>query len=504
MVHLKRQLARNVWTSWVGYAVRILISFLFVPYITSVLGDARYGVWVIVFQTINYFTLVDFGLEKALARFISKHIGQRAFDRINRVLNTTFVLYLAIGSIIILGAWLVSTYLFGYFKIGNPILATEGRTALVIIGVYMGTRFYLLPFAGSLGGFQRFDIANSLHIIEDIIRTLILVWLLAQGYGLAALAMAILGTSLARQVVAIIFVHRLYPEVEFGLRHSDRETARDMFDYSRITFGITLGWLIIYNTDSVLLGLISSAAAAGIYAPAAQVMLILRNFVNVVANPLTTAASQLESQGNMEAVRRLYLKSVRYTSYFSFVAAVGVIQYASPFIDLWLPQDFFGTYEAMRILAMGVAFFIPQIIGNAVLFAIDKHKIILQTVLTEAALKLILSLILIPRYGVVGMAFAAAIPQMLIYATLYPVLIGRALELPSVTIVMTMLRSGFLAMFTTIPTSILLWEIIPPGGGIIFIINVVVVLLVAAVGGWFVITPEDKRRLKVRLFGLGG
>ena len=261
MTHLRKQLSRNVWTSWVGYVVRIVISFLFVPYITSVLGDARYGVWVIVFQTINYFSLLDFGLEKALVRFISKYVGQKASDRISRVLNTTFVLYLVIGSVIILGAWLVSTLLFGYFKISDPALEAEGRQALIVIGVYMGTRLYLLPFAGSLGGFQRFDIANMLYIVEDIVRTLVMVALLSTGHGLVLLATAILGVSLVRQIVAIIWSRALHPEVRFSLGDADKSTALELFDYSRVTFGITLGWMVIYNTDSVLLGLMTSAAA---------------------------------------------------------------------------------------------------------------------------------------------------------------------------------------------------------------------------------------------------
>jgi len=501
MTHLRKQLGRNVWTSWVGYIIRIVISFLFVPYITSVLGDARYGVWVIVFQTINYFSLLDFGLEKALVRFISKYIGQRATERINQVLNTTFALNLVIGSVIILGAWLVSTLLFGYFKIPDPVLEAEGRNALIIIGVYMGTRLYLLPFAGSLGGFQRFDIANGLYIVEDIVRTLVMVALLAAGYGLVPLAAAILGVSLIRQIVAIIWVRALHPEIRFAPGEATKETARELFDYSRVTFGITLGWLVIYNTDSVLLGLMTSAAAAGIFAPAAQMMLYLRNAVNVVASPLTTAVSQLESQGNMDAVRRIYLKGIRYTAYFSFFAAVGVIRYGKYFIDLWLVDEFFGAAEVMRILAVGSAFFIPQIIGNAILYGIDKHRYLFRVVMIEAALKLILSLVLVPKYGMVGMAYASTIPQMLLYVSLYPVLIGQALSLSPVLIVMTMLRSAFLAVFVSLPTSMLLWQVFPPSGGPRFIANVAIILACGAIGAWFVLAKDDRARLFGRWAG---
>ena len=245
----------------------------------------------------------------------------------------------------------------------------------------------------------------------------------------------------------------------------------------------------------------TSAAAAGIFAPAAQMMLYLRNAINVVATPLTTAVSQLEAQGNMEAIRRLYLKGVRYAAYFSFFASVGVMMFGKYFIDLWLVDEFFGAAEVMRILAIGTAFFIPQIIGNAILYGIDKHRYILRVVLIEAAVKLLLSFWLVPRYGMIGMAYASTVPQMLLYVSLYPVLIGRALSVSPVLIVFTLLRSAFLAIFVSFPTTLLLWQVLPPSGGVKFIANVVIIICCWLIGAWFVLAREDRIRLLGRWAG---
>lgn len=493
------QLSRNLWTSWVGYAVRLGISFLFVPYITSTLGDARYGVWVLVFQTINYFVLLDFGLEKALLRFVSKHMGAGRFEPINRVLNTAFNLYLVVGSIIILGAWLAATFLFDFFKIGDPAFLAEGKSALLIIGFYMGFRFYLLPFAGSLGGFQRFDISNLLYMLEDIVRAGVMVALLATGYGLVPLALAILGMSVLRQVVSIIWVKHLHPEIKFSPALTDRQTARELFEYSRITFGITIAWLILYNTDAVLLGLMVSSAAAGVYAPGAQLVLYLRNAVNVIASPLTTAVSEREARGDFAGVQRIYLKGLSYTSYLSFFMTVGVVIYARPFVALWLEPEFAGSAEVMRILAIGAAFFIPQIVGNAVLFGIDRHALILKVAVAECVLKIVLSFLLIPSYGLAGMAWAAAMPQLVLYVTAYPILMARTMQLPVAEILMSQVRAGFVAMFACTPVAILLKLVLPPLDWTSFGVNVAVVSAVGIVGGWSVLEPSDRTVLLARL-----
>ncbi len=498
MIQLQQQLSRNIWSSWVGYACRIVISFLFIPFITSVLGDARYGVWVIIFQTINYFALLDLGLEKALTRFLSKFLSRESFDQINRTLNTAFGLYLIIGSAIIVGAWLTATFLFGYFNVENPALAAEGKTALMIIGLYMGIRFILHSFAGSLGGFQRFDIANGLNIAEEIVKVLLMVWLLLEGYGLVALALVILGVSLLRQAVAIVCLTRLHPAIRISPKLFDRDMARQLFGYSRVTFGITLAWLIIFNTDVVLLGLLASSAAAGVYAPGAQLMLYLRNAVNAVATPLTAAISHMEAAGNNEAIRRIYFKGLRYTSYLSFFMAAGVILYARPFVALWLEPEFAEAAEVMRILAVSAAFFIPQLIGNAVLFGTDNHRYLLLVLTCEAVLKLGLSLLLIEPYGLVGMAIAAAIPQLLLYTTIYPVLLARTMKTTAAQIVMASLRYGFPALFVSVPIAIIARLIIPPTNWGTFALNIALVTAAAAVGSWFVLEPNDRMRVRNR------
>ena len=79
MAALRRQLIRNAFSSWFAYLVRIAVTFLFVPYIAAVLGGSRYGVSVIIFQTIFYFSLLDAGLTSALTRYVSKFLAARDF-----------------------------------------------------------------------------------------------------------------------------------------------------------------------------------------------------------------------------------------------------------------------------------------------------------------------------------------------------------------------------------------------------------------------------------------
>ena len=42
-----RVLARNILGDWSGFAVHVLVTFFMTPFILHSLGDARYGVWLV-------------------------------------------------------------------------------------------------------------------------------------------------------------------------------------------------------------------------------------------------------------------------------------------------------------------------------------------------------------------------------------------------------------------------------------------------------------------------
>ncbi|MDZ4724281.1 MAG: oligosaccharide flippase family protein [candidate division Zixibacteria bacterium] len=447
MVLFRQQVTKNILFSWLSFTVRIAVSFLFIPYIASTLGESRYGVWVIVFQTLGYFSLLDFGLERALSKHLAHYLSKQDFGRINRLLSSATALYLGLGTVAIFAAWIVAHYFFGYFQIDDPAVFEEGKTALLIVGLYIGLRFYLVPFGGSLGGFQRHDLANLLQIGEDIIRTLAMVWLLANGYGLATLAMAILITSLARYFAGLLLLKRLHPETNFSPALVTKTDSDELLNYSKISFGITITWLIIFNTDSVILGLFISSAAAGLFAPAMQLFLQIRNVINAIATPLITAVSHLGASGRDKSIAETYLKGVRYASYFSFFASTVAYIYAEPFVALWLPPSFAPTADIIKVLAVGSAFFVPQIIGNAVLFGIERHSKILQVTAIEAALKIALAVILVGDYGLLGIAWANTIPQIILYSAIFPMMVSKELELSARSVIGEMLKFGLISCF---------------------------------------------------------
>lgn len=500
MINLSRQLLKNFLSSWIGYFTRIVITFIFIPIIAASFGEARYGVWVIIFQAVAYFTLVDFGLTSAITRFVSKNLSLNQPQKINRYLNSANTIYMIIGSIVFILIYLFADYIFPLFKIENLEYLAEGQTALKILGLFMALHFYLMAFGNSLAAFQRHDLNRYVSLIEEIMRIAIMIFLIKAGYGLAALAMTMLTTSFIKDLVGIIILKKIFSPLRFSLKDVDRETVKELFSYSKIAFGITAGWLIIFNTDSIILGLVISSTSAGIFTPAARLMLYLRNIINTLSVPLIPAISHLEAKNDYDKIRTVYLKGLKYTSYFSFFLCTGVILYADSFTSLWLPVEFIRAGEVMIVLAIGTAFFLPQIIGNSILFGIEKHKYLFYIVMLESVLKIGLALILTPLMGIIGMALSNTIPQILLYSLIFPLILSRIIKLKFSEVFLKIYKFALLGLLVTFPTGLLIKNLLPPQSWSLLAVNIMVVTVIFLIPIIFILEPDDKLKIKSFLF----
>ncbi len=490
------QLTRNIFSFWVTQGIRLGIGFLFVPYIARTLGGERYGIWVILFQAINYLSLLDLGIQQGLVRFVSLHLSRRDFGRISQLLSTAAVLYGAIGALALSGSYGLSELLPLFMTGIKSSSLQEAQVAAMIIGGFIATRFWFTPFAGSLGGFQRYDIQNALDVAEEIVRTLAMVVILTLGMGIGALACAVFGAGLLRQVVGALLLKRLHPEVKISLKLADHETRKELVGYSRVALGITAGWLLIFNADSLLLGALASPVAAGLYAPGAQVIQYLRQLVNTVAVPLTPVMSHLHGLAESERVRQLYAKGVKCVSFAGAGVTVGVILYAKPFVALWLAPDFAVSAEVMMILASGTIFLLPQVVGYAALFGTGKHVYILWTLVIEVILKFALAIWLVPAYGSVGMAISSAAPQAILYITLFPYLAGRALALPYLGILRSMAYNVVLGGSTALLVGLGTQRIAAASNWLRLGANAGAILVTLGVAGWWlVLAREDRDRV---------
>jgi len=498
MPNIIHQFSKNVFTSWSALGIRVLLVFLINPFIIHTLGDEQYGVWMLVFSIINYLTIFDLGLKQALIRFVSKFLAVNDYKKINAVLNTSFAMYSLIGLATIAVVLVLSFFVLDRFTIPEALLE-RGRMVLLIIGLNVAVNFIMLSWSDSLQAFHRYDIINGLHIGEDILRTVVIVYLLHSGYGIVAMAWSFLLFSLLRQGLAVLILKKLYPELSFSRRFIKRDTLRLIFNYSLTGFFISIAWLLIANTDNIIIAYFFDTTAVTKYAIAGSMIVYLRNLVLAVSFPLRPVISHYDSIQRVDRITLIYNKGTQYLYYLTFAVAGGTLVFADQFIVLWLGAGYEQTAQVLKILVVPAAIFLPQAVGNSVLYGIERHKQILYVIIIEGLLNVGLSLVLLRRYGIYGVALGTLIPQCLLYLLVMPRIIQGLLKIRLLTFYLAVFKSAGLAFGIALGLSFSIRAVMTPSNWLVFWGEIALVAFGVGLGALVLIGKGD---LQIMMSGL--
>ncbi len=498
MTHILRQYSRNIFSGYTALAIRAVVTFFLTPFFIRALGDDSFGLFMLAVALLNYTTVLDLGLKQALIYFVAGSLGRNDFDSINSHLQSAFVVYLASALAVLGTAYVFSFFAADYFEIPENLLG-PARTVILLVGLDTAVNFAFAGWGGSLGAFHRYDLANGLIIAENIIRAVLLVLVLKSGGGLTAFAAVFPAVSLARNLAGMVLLKRKFPTLIFGLGHIGREAFRRLFHYGRTSFIISVAWLLIVNMDNILAGYFLGTASVTYYALALTIIVSLRQIIHSLSIPLRPLLSHHHSQGEIEIIRRLYLKSTALVTFLAFVIAGGIFSLADEFIGLWMGPGYDSVALILKILIIPTAVFFSQAAGVSYLYSSGNHRFLMYLVIIEGLVNLGVSLVLVSQYGLMGIAVGTIIPQIPLYLFVLPRYINRGLGISVKNYMKAIVGFGFGAGVVTMLTVFMVKQVIPPDTWPGLIITAGAASVAALIYGKAIMTADDRAYLKEML-----
>jgi O-antigen/teichoic acid export membrane protein len=498
MADIIRQLGKNIFSSWSSFAVRALLVFLVNPFIIHTLGNDRYGVWILAISIINYMTILDLGLKQSLIRYISMYLGLDDYERVNSVLNTAFLLYIIIALIAVVLTFILSFFTMSLFRI-PPEFLPQARIVLIIIGLSTALNLAMTVWGDSLGAFHRFDIAYGLMMAEDVFRTAAIVILLKNGAGLVPFSLMFFLFNLLRLSIAAAFLKRLHRKVRRLFAYVNRETMRLLFRYGLTAFFISVAWLLIVNTDNVLIAYFLNTASVTRFAIAAGFIVYLRSLIQTVTFPLRPVISHYDALDKKENIVFIYTRATKYLYFLTFAVAGVTVIFADTLIFLWMGSGYTETAAVLKILILPAAVCLPQAVANSVMFGMEKHRYLLYIIIAEGISNLILSIVLVGEFGLYGIAYGTIIPQLVLYLFVMPRVIKIILPIRLSTLYASLLRAAGPALLFSVLISAAVKRIIVPTNWISFFGDIAFIAAALVLLGYAIIDKNELRTIYSKL-----
>ena len=425
----KSQILKNVGSSWSALATNVLVGIFLSPFILHRLGDAAYGIWVLIFSVTGYYGLFDLGIRSSIIRYVSKYTATGDREKLTQFVSTALFSYTGIGLLsMALTVWLSSSAEH-LFKI-PPEMHSQARLLLLMVGASVSLGFPLGVFGGMLEGLQRFYILNWTNIGSTLLRAVLIVHFLNRGYGLITVAMITVALPILSSILRAIIVFRLCP-VPLGLRYVNKESFRNMATYGGTTFLVIVAGRLRFRTDELVLGSMMSTVAITYFSIGARIVDYAQEFVASLAQIFVPMSSQSEAKGDLVHLRKLYIAGNRVCALLILPITVILVLLGKHVIRIWMGARYVPhSYPVLVVLIIPFALMLMQSASGRVLFGIGKHQSLAKVTLIEGIANLILSIALVPSMGVVGDALGTAVPLCCTFLLFMPRNLKKQLGVP--------------------------------------------------------------------------
>lgn len=403
-------LIAGTFTKYLLLAFNIGTGIFLMPFTVHHLGQAQYGLWMLVGSMTYYFQLLDMGYGNGIVRHIVAADRQGDIDGVNRIASTFVCVYGAIGvaacaAMAGMIVWVVPRF--------PHLSAAEVRTAQVlmaILGVRVALGFPMTVFGAVTNARQGFVLNNTVAIAAVLTNTALTYVVLERGHGLVTLVAATTLVNVLGYGGYAWTARRVCPELRIRARYFSRTHWREVTTFSVFLFVIQIASQISFNIDNIVIGAVMGTAAVAVYTVALRLAEYQRRLCDQFSGMLFSVAIGFGAEGNIAALRQTLVEGTRVAVTLVVGASVCLIGFSGPLIHHWMGAEFDGSVAPFVALAVAGIIVVSQAAAGNVLIAVGSHKLLAGVWLGEAMVNLAVSVLLVHRIGLLGVALGTLAP----------------------------------------------------------------------------------------------
>lgn len=404
---------RNVGSNWVVTVAAIAATYVLTPFIITTLGPEGYGTWTLITSMTGYISLLVLGVPMACVRYLAQHVAEGNVRMINQTIGSCAVLYLLIGAAaVLIGAVLM--VLFGIYEI-PAVFQMEANLAFGIMVLQVSAGFIGFLPEGILFAHHDFVARNLVRIAGVLLRFSLTIGLLTFSASLIALAVVQVLCLAFDFGVSLFLIRRRYPEVRVRLGDFDRAMVRRIFSFSVFVLVLSAGARLSFETDALVIGAFLGVGTIPFYTVANSLVVYLMDFIIAIAAVVSPMATKLNTEGKLDQLREIFLTWSKVALSVSVMATAFFCILGPRFIGWWIDSSFERpSGQVLQILMVSCLPFLPiRGVALPILMGLGKPRAATLLFLAAGVLNLVLSVLLVKPFGLAGVAYGTAIPNVL-------------------------------------------------------------------------------------------
>lgn len=414
MVNYTKKTFHNTIIVFVLMLGAAFFAYLFRLFLAKKLSLAEFGLF---FSLTAFFSLIfsfkDLGILQSVSYYIPRFISKNDKSRIKGIIIQIFKIEFIIGILIMLGIIIFADIIIPYFHSTNNIIIILFVIAFFINSIELNFQIFSNAFQNQI-----------LYSGQNFVKSIIIFGLCVIGFKFytgiyVPLFVYFISYVLIFIIFGFIFFKKTFPQF-FGVKAKYLK-FNELFLFGLPSTVAMLGFMMISYTDTLVLTYFNSLEDVGLYnaaIPIVGLMLYVPYAVSAVILPLT---SELISKKKIDSVRFAVKNITNYTLIVLIPIAGILLFYPEITLNILFGEKFISAGSALSILAIGAIFYGIGIINLNFLLGIKGPINNAYIFISSAILNFIISIIIVPRYGIYGAALSTSLTYILIFmiSTIY-------------------------------------------------------------------------------------
>jgi len=424
-----RQLLRNVFTSYVDFAVALVLSLLFTRIALRHLGPATFGLWGVLMAIVGYLYLLDAGVSTTVVTRVANCLARDDHDELADVVGTAGVFFVVSGAVAVALTGLLVPFIGSLLRVGSA--TSSARIALVALGVMTGTSFVGLRAKSALFGSGRGDWISMVGIATSLATRGAQIAVLLLGGGLVGLALvtavgAVVGVSWTTVVARRLPRRRAWKW--FG--GFSATTMRQLLRAGGKNALIAVSGTVSYGLDTLIIGLILPIRQVAPYSIAMSTASFTRNLSSYGTNQLFPAYAHAHALDDDERQFEMFSHAVLGSMAITIPLATALVGFGQPVLHLWLGTVPPRTFDVAVALNVVFAFQLPGHQSFVYLTGVGRTTLLVRLALVATVVNLAGTIIATRYLGPVGPAIGSLPQVVVVDFAILPAVVCRSLHVP--------------------------------------------------------------------------
>lgn len=396
----------------IAYGLGIVGNLVLLPLYLRIWPVAQYGEWMALYSAVNYLANLDFGVTFAAVNAATIAYACNDWKTFKRVQGTAWTASLTIAAIGSTSVITLSLFRFPLKHWLGLTVLSEGETLFVFCGLALSLLAnipgrQLIAVYIAIGEFAKYQWAWNAFTLMLCMST---ATALIMGASPVLLTIVILGTTVATIFIAFELLRRKDSHLIPQFKESDWRTARELaLPTGQVGLSMVASALTVQGPVVVLSRMLGGPSVA-LFTTTRTVTNLVRGTVTLLRAPLRPELAAASTQSNYDALHRLFRLAVSVDTIAAISFSALLWSSGEWFIRLWSHGRIHPDPLLLHLLLIVVvAEGFLQVLASPG-WATNRIKALSVSLLVTSLISVVLTILLVSRFGTSAAPLAALIP----------------------------------------------------------------------------------------------